>query len=120
MGRCRHRRRVRNVRPLRVQSGESRAHYRRAAVLRCSHLEPGPRDQRPAESREDVLVYSTPAFSVDTEVTGPVHLEVYAKSSAVDTDFTGKLVEFGRTDSRRTLPRASSERAIAVRRRSRN
>src|SRR6185312_9467209 len=38
------------------------------------HLEPGPRDQRPAESREDVLVYSTPAFTVDTEVTGPVHL----------------------------------------------
>jgi len=57
------------------------------------HLEPGPRDQRPAESREDVLVYSTPAFSADTEVTGPVHLEVYAKSSAVDTDFTGKLVD---------------------------
>ena len=40
-----------------------------------------------------MLVYSTPAFSVDTEVTGPVHLELYAKSSAVDTDFTGKLVD---------------------------
>jgi len=26
-------------------------------------------------------------------VTGPVHLEIYAKSSAVDTDFTGKLVD---------------------------
>jgi putative CocE/NonD family hydrolase len=40
-----------------------------------------------------VLVYSTPAFNADTEVTGPIHLEVYAKSSAVDTDFTGKLVD---------------------------
>ena len=29
----------------------------------------------------------------DTEVTGPVALELYAKSSAVDTDFTGKLVD---------------------------
>jgi putative CocE/NonD family hydrolase len=29
----------------------------------------------------------------DTEVTGPVSLELYAKSSAVDTDFTAKLVD---------------------------
>ena len=59
------------------------------------HLEPGPRDQRPDESRNDVLVYSTPAFSQDVEVTGPVSLELYASSSAVDTDFTGKLVDVG-------------------------
>jgi uncharacterized protein len=57
------------------------------------HLEPGPRDQRPAEARDDVLVYSTPPFAQDTEVTGPVSLELYAKSSAVDTDFTAKLVD---------------------------
>ena len=29
----------------------------------------------------------------DLEVTGPVTLEIYAKSSAVDTDFMGKLVD---------------------------
>ena len=29
----------------------------------------------------------------DVEVTGPVALELYAKSSAVDTDFTAKLVD---------------------------
>ncbi len=29
----------------------------------------------------------------DFEVTGPVTLELYAASSAVDTDFTAKLVE---------------------------
>ncbi|HEV2696472.1 MAG TPA: CocE/NonD family hydrolase, partial [Terriglobales bacterium] len=29
----------------------------------------------------------------DTEITGPVSVELYAKSSAVDTDFTGKLVD---------------------------
>jgi putative CocE/NonD family hydrolase len=55
--------------------------------------QPGPRDQRPVEAREDVLVYSTPPMTQDTEVTGPVSLELYAKSSAVDTDFTGKLVD---------------------------
>jgi uncharacterized protein len=59
------------------------------------HLAPGPRDQRPVEARDDVLVYTTPAFTQDTEVTGPVSLELFAKSSAVDTDFTAKLVDVG-------------------------
>jgi putative CocE/NonD family hydrolase len=57
------------------------------------HLAAGPRDQRPLESRKDVLVYTTTAFVNDTEVTGPVSVELYAKSSAVDTDFTAKLVD---------------------------
>jgi len=57
------------------------------------HLAPGPRDQRPVEGRNDVLVYSTPPLPRDLEVTGPVTLEIYAKSSAVDTDFMGKLVD---------------------------
>lgn len=55
--------------------------------------QPGPRDQRSVEAREDVLVYSTPPMAEDMEVTGPISLELYAKSSAVDTDFTGKLVD---------------------------
>jgi putative CocE/NonD family hydrolase len=58
-----------------------------------AHLPPGPRDQRPAENRNDVLVYSTPPLARDLEVTGPVSLDVYVKSSAVDTDFTAKLVD---------------------------
>ena len=53
----------------------------------------GPQDQRPAEQRPDVLVYTTAAFAKDTEVTGPVSLDLYISSSAVDTDFTGKLVD---------------------------
>jgi hypothetical protein len=57
------------------------------------HLAPGPLDQRAVEARDDVLVYSTPPMSQDVEVTGPVTLELYAKSSAVDTDFTAKLVD---------------------------
>ncbi len=58
-----------------------------------AHLMAGPQDQRPIEARDDVLVYSSPAMGSDVEVTGPVALELYAKSSAVDTDFTAKLVD---------------------------
>ena len=53
----------------------------------------GPEDQRPAEARDDVLVFSSPAFTQNTEVTGPISLDLYVSSSAVDTDFTGKLVD---------------------------
>ena len=35
-------------------------------------MKPGPRDQRPVEARDDVLVYSTPPLTADMEVTGPV------------------------------------------------
>jgi putative CocE/NonD family hydrolase len=59
----------------------------------AEHYEPGPRDQRAAENRNDVLVYSTKPLDEDMEVTGPVTLELWAKSSAVDTDFTAKLVD---------------------------
>jgi uncharacterized protein len=57
------------------------------------HLKPGPRDQRPVEGRDDVLLYSTPVLAQDTEVTGPIKLEFFASSSAVDTDYTAKLVD---------------------------
>jgi hypothetical protein len=57
------------------------------------HLAPGPKDQRAVEERDDVLVYSTPPLEHDLEVTGPVRLEIFASSSAVDTDFTAKLVD---------------------------
>ena len=58
-----------------------------------AHLGPGPRDQRSVEARPDVLVYSTPELANDLEVTGPIRLELFAKSSAVDTDFVAKLVD---------------------------
>jgi hypothetical protein len=53
----------------------------------------GPRDQRPAEERADVLVYTTPPLEEDVEVTGPVSVMLYAASDARDTDFTAKLVD---------------------------
>ncbi len=58
-----------------------------------SNLEPGARDQRSVEARDDVLIYSTPTLEQDLEVTGPVSAELFASSSAVDTDFTAKLVD---------------------------
>jgi len=57
------------------------------------HLPGGPRDQRDVEKRSDVLVYSTGPLEQDVEVTGPVTLDLYASTSAADTDFTGKLVD---------------------------
>ncbi len=57
------------------------------------HMPPGPRDQKEVEARSDVLVYSTPPLEQDLEVTGPVTLDLFAKSSAADTDFTAKLVD---------------------------
>lgn len=57
------------------------------------HMEPGPRDQRAVENRDDVLVYSIGPLASDLEVTGPVTATLFVKSSAVDTDFTAKLVD---------------------------
>jgi uncharacterized protein len=53
----------------------------------------GPQDQSSLEARNDVLIFSTPAFTKDTEVTGPISLDLWVSSSAVDTDFTGRLVD---------------------------
>jgi uncharacterized protein len=56
-------------------------------------IEPGPRDQRSVENRDDVLIYSMGPLGEDLEVTGPITMTLFVKSSAVDTDFTGKLVD---------------------------
>ncbi len=56
-------------------------------------MAPGAYDQRPIETRPDVLVYSTPPMERDTEVTGPISVTLYASTSARDTDFTAKLVD---------------------------
>ena len=53
----------------------------------------GPDDYAEVEERPDVLVYSTAPLAEGLEVTGPVWLKLYASSSAVDTDFTAKLLD---------------------------
>ena len=50
-------------------------------------------DQNEIEARPDVLVYSTPPLDRKVEVTGPVTVTLWAATSAVDTDFTAKLVD---------------------------
>ncbi len=61
--------------------------------LCCGGTLPGPYNQQPNESREDVLVFSTPPLERDTEVTGNISVELFAASSAVDTDFTAMIVD---------------------------
>ncbi len=53
----------------------------------------GPYDQSKLEERSDVLVYTSSPLKKNLEVTGPVKAVVYASSSAVNTDFTAKLVD---------------------------
>ena len=52
-----------------------------------------PIDQREVEARKDVLVYATGPLKESLEVTGPVEVVLYASSSAINTDFTAKLVD---------------------------
>lgn len=53
----------------------------------------GPDDYRSVEARDDLLVYSTEPLKADTEVCGPIRAELYAASSATDTDFMVKLID---------------------------
>jgi hypothetical protein len=53
----------------------------------------GPMDQRSVEKRKDVLVYTSAPLKQDMEVTGPIRVVLYASTSALDTDFTAKLVD---------------------------
>jgi putative CocE/NonD family hydrolase len=83
---------------------------------------PGPFDQRPNESRPDVLVYSTGPLAKDVEVTGFIIAEVWAATSAADTDFTAMLVDVDPSGYARYLAdgivraryRRSTERAEPV------
>jgi len=47
----------------------------------------------PLEARPDVLVFQTEPLEQDVEVIGPIAVRLYAASTAVDTDFTAKLID---------------------------
>jgi putative CocE/NonD family hydrolase len=49
--------------------------------------------QNDVEARADVLSYSTAPLPADLEITGPVRLVLHVATTAVNTDFTGKLVD---------------------------
>ncbi|MBI3666373.1 MAG: CocE/NonD family hydrolase [Acidobacteria bacterium] len=51
------------------------------------------KDSLPLSARRDVLVFMTPPLTEDVEVTGPIDVKLWASSSAVDTDFTAKLID---------------------------
>ena len=72
-----------------VESLYSQTNLRTGAYL----FQGGPRDQRTVEKRDDVLCYTTEPLTQPVEVTGPIELILSASSSALDTDFTGKLVD---------------------------
>jgi len=47
----------------------------------------------PLKARQDVLVFQTVPLAEDTEVAGPIEFTLFASSTAVDTDFTAKVVD---------------------------
>ncbi|MCC2669491.1 MAG: putative acylase and diesterase [Armatimonadetes bacterium] len=53
----------------------------------------GPMDQRPVESRPDVLLFSTEPLTRPLEVTGRITARLYVSSDCPDTDFTVKLTD---------------------------
>jgi putative CocE/NonD family hydrolase len=53
----------------------------------------GSYDQRKMETRPDILVYTTDAFTKPTELSGPISVNLYVSSDRKDTDFTVKLID---------------------------
>jgi uncharacterized protein len=66
---------------------------RGGALLLSAEYPSGPYDQRPIEARQDVLVFTSQPLEHDTEVSGPVKVELWAASSAPDTDFVARLCD---------------------------
>lgn len=50
-------------------------------------------NNQPLSQRPDVMVFETDALDQDTLVAGPVKVELWVSSDAVDTDFTAKLID---------------------------
>lgn len=48
----------------------------------------------PLEARRDILVFETPPLAEDIEITGPIAVRLWISSSAPDTDFTAKLIDW--------------------------
>ena len=53
----------------------------------------GPKDQRPIESRSDVLVYTSDALRAPVAIAGPVKMKLFAATDGRDTDWMVKLVD---------------------------
>jgi len=53
----------------------------------------GPKDQRPIESRQDVLVYTSEVLRAPVAIAGPVKMKLFAATDGRDTDWMVKLVD---------------------------
>jgi putative CocE/NonD family hydrolase len=53
----------------------------------------GPDDYSSLQRRDDILVYTSEPLADDVEVTGPIKVDLYAASSATDTDFMAMLID---------------------------
>jgi len=53
----------------------------------------GPRDQSSLEARDDILIFTTGAFTENVAITGEITAVIYVASSALDTDFTVKVTD---------------------------
>ena len=53
----------------------------------------GPKDNRPLETRADVLTYTSLPLSEKLTIIGPVQLELFVESSTPYTDFFGRLLD---------------------------
>jgi putative CocE/NonD family hydrolase len=59
-----------------------------------AHISPmGVADQRPAEIRNDVLVFTGPQLRDPITIAGPVHVVLHASTTGEDGDWTAKLVD---------------------------
>jgi len=56
-------------------------------------IDRGSMDQRPIESRDDVLVFTSDVLEKPVEVTGRVFAKIHISSSAVDTDLSVRLCD---------------------------
>ncbi len=48
----------------------------------------------PLAARRDILVFTTEVLGHDVEITGPITVRLWISSSAPDTDFTAKLIDW--------------------------
>ncbi len=56
-------------------------------------IDRGPRNQKPIESRSDVILFTSPALNEPVEVTGRVKAKIFIESSAVDSDLSVRLCD---------------------------
>ena len=50
-------------------------------------------DTLPLHMRNDIITFETPILSKDLEITGPIYVCLWISSTAIDTDFTAKIVD---------------------------